>query len=740
MPILSATMQTGINTIGKRTKGGFTSTATATGTGRTLQTATSAAQANAKAAISFQSASSNRGTIGTWYLSNGTNSIGTSTLIGNAYSNEGRSGESYSYTTTNVESGATYTVTVRCTCTYSLSSARKTYQRIASFALDANTVRSGSLILTHASVTDFSVFIAVQREAGFIEDLTDEVYMTATLNGTSTTITLTDTMLNAIRSSGTFVLCIGKYRDGNVSNYAGTSEIYGVSISYDPANSSIASVAENVPMDGTTQGTVTIERYGTSYTHTVKITLGTETQNFENVGASCTFTLPASWVSQVPNATKGTATVQLWTYDASGAQLGGVATAYFYAVVPDTVIPTVTLTKTIINANETVNGWGIALQGYSQIKLTATAQPGTGATIAGYAFTGPGAAQSGANAECTSNVLTATGELTYKVTVTDSRGRTASATVTETCYQYYQPAIGLSVYRCTEDGTPDDAGGTYGSATPTYDIAPCGGHNTAVAVLRYKSTGAWSVIESNAASGQAYIFGEIDKASSYTVELTVTDALGAAPVRAEILQPVTGSLFIGLNRDRVSMGMPPTRAGFDCHFDAYFRGGVTLEGDPLGVESGGTGGKTIPEALAALGAPWAVEYGGTGGNTPATAREGIGAWGKPVVLWTNASPTSTLPPQDIDIDENCPFLLCVGTNGGFILDNTERGGVLTEAHWTTISNKLHITLQTRIINRVAGGKVHIGNAYGYDYNSSDNRMTGKQDNTECILYQIWGIY
>ena len=85
MPILSATMQTGINTIGKRTKGGFTSTATATGTGKTLQTATSAAQANAKAAISFQSASSNRGTIGTWQLSNGTNSIGTSTLIGNAY-------------------------------------------------------------------------------------------------------------------------------------------------------------------------------------------------------------------------------------------------------------------------------------------------------------------------------------------------------------------------------------------------------------------------------------------------------------------------------------------------------------------------------------------------------------------------------------------------------------------------------------------------------------------------------
>lgn len=146
------------------------------------------------------------------------------------------------------------------------------------------------------------------------------------------------------------------------------------------------------------------------------------------------------------------------------------------------------------------------------------------------------------------------------------------------------------------------------------------------------------------------------------------------------------------------------------------------------------------ELLEALGAPWSVANGGTGGTTPATAREGIGAWAKPVVLWTNASPTSTMAPQDIEIDEDCPFLLCVGTNGGFILDNTEKGGVLVEGHWTTISSKTHVTLQTRIINRVAGGKIHIGNAYGYDYNYSDNKLTAMQDNTQCILYQVWGIY
>lgn len=111
----------------------------------------------------------------------------------------------------------------------------------------------------------------------------------------------------------------------------------------------------------------------------------------------------------------------------------------------------------------------------------------------------------------------------------------------------------------------------------------------------------------------------------------------------------------------------------------------------------------------------------------------------PVLLWTNASPTSTLVTQDIAISDTYPFLLCVGTNGGFVLDNTERGGVLTQARWRTIGNNLHVTLQTRAIHRVADGKVHIDNAFGYDFNVDSGKMNTKQDNTECILYQIWGI-
>ena len=235
MPTLTATMSTGINTIPTRTKGGFSSTATATATG-TRTGCVSSAQAAAKAKISFASASSNRGPIGTWYLSNGSLSTGTTTTLGNAYSDEGHSNESYSYETISlVQNISDWTATVKCTCTYSLHSARKSYDRCATFALDPSSLKSGTLTLTHGSATNFPIYVAVCTQVKFINDLSTYTYQSATLNGTSTTITLSSAMISAIRNSGTFILNIGKYYpDGGVkSNYHGTTTLTAVSLSYE---------------------------------------------------------------------------------------------------------------------------------------------------------------------------------------------------------------------------------------------------------------------------------------------------------------------------------------------------------------------------------------------------------------------------------------------------------------------------------------------------------------------------
>lgn len=377
-------------------------------------------------------------------------------------------------------------------------------------------------------------------------------------------------------------------------------------VTYTPYNSTVKTVTENVEMNGTAQGTVTLERYNDSYTHTVKVSLGTESQTFDDVATSVSFTLPASWNNQVPNAPTGLATVSVWTYDASGNQVGVVSTATFNAAVPEDIVPSVTVTAEPVNENATVSGWGIYIQGYSKVKLTATGTAGTGATVARYAFTGAGVAQTGETNICTSNVLAVAGDQTWQVTVTDSRGRTAFATVTGTVVAYFAPTISVfEAYRCLSDGTRDDFNGTYARAQGTYSFASCNGNNDATGTLTYSRYGYSSVttVTTDAESGTLYQFGNgnLDVTNSYVVTMTVTDTLGVSTTAQAIINITTGSLFLGLKGDRISFGKPVTRAGLDCHFPAYFRDTVTLEGDPLGVESGGTGG-----------------------NTKATARQGIG--------------------------------------------------------------------------------------------------------------------
>ena len=298
MPTLTATMSTGINTIPTRTKGGFKSTATATASG-TRTGCVASAQSAAKAKISFASATSNRGPIGTWYLSNGSLSTGTTATLGNAYSDEGHSNESYSYTTTSlVQNISSWTATVKCTCTYSLHSARTSYDRCATFALDPSSLKSGTLTLTHGNATNFPIYVAVCTKVGFINDLSTYTYQSATLNGTSTTITLSSTMISAIRNSGTFILNIGKYYpDGGVkSNYHGTTTLTAVSLSYElnavsltyNANGGTGAPASQVLTPGVAATLSSTKPTRTGYTFLGWSTSSTATSATYNAGDSIT--------------------------------------------------------------------------------------------------------------------------------------------------------------------------------------------------------------------------------------------------------------------------------------------------------------------------------------------------------------------------------------------------------------------------------------------------------------------
>lgn len=350
--------------------------------------------------------------------------------------------------------------------------------------------------------------------------------------------------------------------------------------------STITSVTDSVPADGTTQGTVLINKPNADFSHTVLISLGTRSQEFTNVDTSLTFTIPAAWLDQIPNATSAVATVSLTTYK-NGSRIGTPDTKSFVVTVPETVVPTITLTGTNQSSNSTVSGWNVLVQGYSQIALTAAASAGSGATITSIAFSGEGVSQIGAGTTVTSELLTSAGSKTWTATVTDSRGRTATATLTRTVHEYYPTAIlAFSAFRSTQEGNASPSGGLYITASGNYSFASCDGHNTAsVKKIEYKmhNDSTWTQGEGAAASGTVYTFGPISLLYIYDVRLTVTDALGSSAAYTVNVASVRGVSF-GLNGRCARFGGPVQYDDrFECDWDMQVDGQVEM---PLFLQTG----------------------------------------------------------------------------------------------------------------------------------------------------------
>ncbi|MBR2680669.1 MAG: InlB B-repeat-containing protein, partial [Exiguobacterium sp.] len=210
------------------------------------------------------------------------------------------------------------------------------------------------------------------------------------------------------------------YQPGDQARIVSNMTLYAV---WKVSNSTISTISSSVPIDGSTQGSVSISSINNSYTHQLTLSIGESSQVISLAAGvtSATFTIPSSWLSEVPNSTTGTALASLKTFNGS-TQVGGTDVKTFSITVPANIVPVITVATDYVNSNQTVDGWDILLQNFSQIKLTATASAGTGATVATFTFAGDGLSQTSASNEATSSVLTSSGSRSWTVTVTDSRG------------------------------------------------------------------------------------------------------------------------------------------------------------------------------------------------------------------------------------------------------------------------------------------------------------------------------
>ena len=195
------------------------------------------------------------------------------------------------------------------------------------------------------------------------------------------------------------------------------------------------------------------------------------------------------------------------------------------------------VTPTLISATVTYDNTGtdassIAtfVQGYSKAKLTAvSASNQHSASIASYKIQIGTISATGSSLPLSTDILTDAGTLAFTVTITDSRGFTASYSDFITVYSYSPPTMVVDhVYRCDSSGNEDD-GGTFISAKVKASISSLNSLNSVSALkIAYKTgSGDYEDNEYNLTDNtEKHDIGPINADKSYLVRLRITDALG----------------------------------------------------------------------------------------------------------------------------------------------------------------------------------------------------------------------
>lgn len=333
---------------------------------------------------------------------------------------------------------------------------------------------------------------------------------------------------------------------------------------------STPSVSSNMNMG--TEYTINIARASSNFTHTLTYTFGKTSGTIATgAGASAKWTPPLTLANQIPNASSGTGTITCKTYN--GSTLIGTKTCSFTAVLPSSYVPSFTsITATRVN-NVVPSSWGIYVRTKSKCTLAINGAAGIyGSTIKSYSISGGG--YSSTSSSFTTGTLNTAGTNTFTAKITDSRGRTATKTVSITVVDYTAPVINsYSSQRCTSNGTVSDEG-TYIKALATRTFASCSSKNTATLTVAYKKASDSSYgTATTLTSGTASVIGAgaIDVNYTYDVKYTLTDAFGSV-VKYDQVGPSFSTIDYKAGGKGLAFGKAAeTEDLFDCNFQSKFR-------------------------------------------------------------------------------------------------------------------------------------------------------------------------
>lgn len=347
--------------------------------------------------------------------------------------------------------------------------------------------------------------------------------------------------------------------------------------------------------------TIYTNRQSTATVHTISYWFGeTSGAIATNVGASVSWTPPLSLASQIPNATSGICTITCNSF--VNGTLTGTRTCTVTLTVPATVVPSIS-SVAVEDTNETVvTKIGAYVKSLSTLSVAITAAGIYGSTISSYRTSLDGVTYTAASFTA-SKKLSAAGDMTLTVTVTDSRGRTATYTNTFNVLDYAVPSIKkFSAERCNSDGSAAQVDGTKVRYSFQGSVTSLNNKNGLSCVVYYKlkSATAWTTAEQMAITSYTVtatnklLSQTFDALYSYDIKVRLTDyfyyveqavSIGTKGVILDFMADGTG---IGIGK------VAETSGYIDCGWPLKLS-------TALAVAYGGTGATSAAGAIANLG-------------------------------------------------------------------------------------------------------------------------------------------
>lgn len=300
---------------------------------------------------------------------------------------------------------------------------------------------------------------------------------------------------------------------------------------------------------------ITINRSNSALTHTLTYAFAGATGTIvtKTTGTAVSWTPAMSLCGKIPNAASGSCTLTCDTY--SGSTKIGSTTKSITLTCPASVKPSVSdgwASVSYLNTGTAAAGMDCFVQGYSRAQVTLDSTKVThsyGASTASTKIT-----FGGKDYADTTPVLTASGSQSVTVTVTDTRGRTASQQLSFTVLGYSVPVLsGVEAFRCDFDKNPADDG-TYYCAKANVSFSDLGGKNEVTLSARHKVAGGSYGVWKETTPGTAARFDGILTTSTYVVQLKAEDKLHNTSVTSVTIPTATVGMHLRKNHDGVGFG------------------------------------------------------------------------------------------------------------------------------------------------------------------------------------------